>query len=143
MLPELNSWRTGSRVLLWLTVTLPLVLSVLSKILIARSPPLALNEGLGHPQEFNLTLPTTYGVSDLDAGVFERVNTVLGVNADVQLMPDTTAIVLNWSRLTNVKNIASLLCHPTLDGIIAEVFIWNNSPKKISHKVGAVFFSIK
>ena len=49
--------------------------------------------------------------------------------------PDTTAIILNWSRFPNVKRIASLLCSPILDSVIAEVFIWNNSPNKITHDV--------
>lgn len=46
--------------------------------------------------------------------------------------PDTTAIILNWSRFPNVLQISSLLCSPALDGIIAQVFIWNNSPNPIS-----------
>lgn len=48
---------------------------------------------------------------------------------------DTTAVVLNWSRFPNVRLIASLLCGSWLDGVIAEVFIWNNNPKNLSRKV--------
>ena len=51
--------------------------------------------------------------------------------------PDTTAIVLNWSRLPNVQRIAATLCAPALAGIVAQVFIWNNSPTRISYDVRA------
>ncbi|KAL4069838.1 hypothetical protein V8B97DRAFT_640234 [Scleroderma yunnanense] len=46
-----------------------------------------------------------------------------------------TAIVLNWSRLDNVVRIASLLCDESLQDIIAEVFIWNNSPQELNYEV--------
>lgn len=49
--------------------------------------------------------------------------------------PDTTAVILNWSRLPNVIRIVSLLCGPWLDDTIATVFIWNNSPQKLSQRV--------
>ncbi|KAL1722032.1 hypothetical protein EV715DRAFT_193735 [Schizophyllum commune] len=39
-----------------------------------------------------------------------------------QSKPDTTAVVLNWSRLPNVIRIASLLCENTLDDVIASDF---------------------
>ncbi|KAL5518807.1 hypothetical protein ACEPAH_490 [Sanghuangporus vaninii] len=42
--------------------------------------------------------------------------------------PDTTAIILNWSRLQNVIMISSIVCGPWLDDAVAEVFIWNNNP---------------
>ena len=48
---------------------------------------------------------------------------------------DVTAIVLNWSRLENVVRIVALLCGPSLQDIIAEVFVWNNSPKRIDQEV--------
>lgn len=41
---------------------------------------------------------------------------------------DTTVVLLNWSRLPNVKTLVSLLCGPSLDDIVAEVFVWNNNP---------------
>lgn len=62
----------------------------------------------------------------------------VGLPADVSrgaAGPDTTVIILNWSRFPNVKRIAALLCSPILDSVIAEVFIWNNSPNKITHDV--------
>lgn len=46
---------------------------------------------------------------------------------------DTTAVILNWSRLSNVVRIVSVLCQPRLDDTIAEIFIWNNSPQKIGY----------
>lgn len=49
--------------------------------------------------------------------------------------PDTTAVVLNWSRFHNVQRIASLLCSPDLDHVIKEVFIWNNNPTPIFYSV--------
>lgn len=48
---------------------------------------------------------------------------------------DTTAVVLNWSRFSNVLEIASTLCSPSLERVIAEVFIWNNNPSPISYDV--------
>ncbi|KII93672.1 hypothetical protein PLICRDRAFT_101656 [Plicaturopsis crispa FD-325 SS-3] len=48
--------------------------------------------------------------------------------------PDTTAVVLNWSRLPNVVRIAAVLCDPLLTNPIGEVFIWNNSPRQLSFK---------
>lgn len=53
--------------------------------------------------------------------------------------PDTTAVILNWSRLPNVKRIASLLCGSYLDGTIATVYIWNNSPHKLSERVRILY----
>ncbi|KAI0783308.1 hypothetical protein C8Q75DRAFT_795483 [Abortiporus biennis] len=48
--------------------------------------------------------------------------------------PDTTAVILNWSRFPNILLISSLLCSPVLNDIISEVFIWNNNPKPISYE---------
>ncbi|KAG6380951.1 hypothetical protein JVT61DRAFT_5344 [Boletus reticuloceps] len=52
-----------------------------------------------------------------------------------QRPPDVTAVILNWSRLENVIRIASLLCGPWLDDTIAEVYVWNNSPKNLSKEL--------
>ncbi|CAL1694519.1 unnamed protein product [Somion occarium] len=48
--------------------------------------------------------------------------------------PDTTAVILNWSRFPNVRSISSSLCGPWLDTVISEVLIWNNSPRKLSYE---------
>jgi hypothetical protein len=42
--------------------------------------------------------------------------------------PDVTVVLLNWSRLPNVILIASVLCMPELENLIARIFIWNNNP---------------
>ncbi|KZT27705.1 hypothetical protein NEOLEDRAFT_1130788 [Neolentinus lepideus HHB14362 ss-1] len=47
---------------------------------------------------------------------------------------DTTAVILNWSRFPNVVLIASLLCKPVLDGVISQIFVWNNSPNPVTIK---------
>src|ERR1700685_4072515 len=44
----------------------------------------------------------------------------------VASLPDTTAIVLNWSRLPNVIRIVSLLCSTRLHDTIAEIVVWYN-----------------
>ncbi|KAF8718919.1 hypothetical protein AX14_011662 [Amanita brunnescens Koide BX004] len=46
---------------------------------------------------------------------------------------DTTAVILNWSRLANVVKIVSVFCQPQLQGTIAQIFIWNNSPHKLNY----------
>lgn len=48
---------------------------------------------------------------------------------------DTTAIVLNWSRFSNVRRIAKLLCAPELGGVFQSVLIWNNNPKPVFYEV--------
>lgn len=50
--------------------------------------------------------------------------------------PAVTVVLLNWSRLDNVIRIASLLCGESLQDTVAEVFVWNNSPQKLSYEVG-------
>lgn len=70
--------------------------------------------------------------------VFPRRFHRLGALDDLPLRianPDTTAVVLNWSRLPNVLRISSLLCSPALEGVISEVFIWNNNPNPITFRV--------
>ena len=48
-----------------------------------------------------------------------------------------SAIILNWSRFQNVVLIASGLCDPRLQGVIAEIVVWNNSPQQISAEVSS------
>ncbi|CDO73103.1 hypothetical protein BN946_scf185007.g157 [Trametes cinnabarina] len=75
-------------------------------------------------------LPATFrtGVSELE--LYERVSVLQNATQP----PDTTAVILNWSRFHNVLLITSLLCSPWLDNTIAQVFIWNNSPRRISYE---------
>ena len=79
------------------------------------------------------TLPVTYrgDISDFDA--YQRVSVLH--NATTAGKPDVTAVELNWSRFPNVMLIASLLCSPWLEGTIADVFIWNNSPRRLTYEV--------
>ena len=55
--------------------------------------------------------------------------------------PDTTAIILNWSRLSNVIRIVSLLCSAQLEDTIKEVVVWNNNPTQIHPKVRPTRFT--
>lgn len=49
--------------------------------------------------------------------------------------PDTTVVILNWSRRLNVIRIVSLLCtDPVISGDVV-LSIWNNSPDKLFHNV--------
>ena len=48
-----------------------------------------------------------------------------------------SAIILNWSRFQNVVLIVSGLCDPRLQGVIAEIVVWNNSPRNISPEVSS------
>lgn len=77
--------------------------------------------------------PASYALNGLDVGSgFERIST----KPPSHDIPDTTAVVLNWSRLPNVIRIVSLLCQSSLDKTIAEIVVWNNSPKKLTPAVG-------
>jgi hypothetical protein len=57
--------------------------------------------------------------------------------------PDVTAVVLNWSRFPNVVRIVSLLCGTQLENTIAEIIVWNNSPRKLEQRVGVSFSSVR
>lgn len=48
--------------------------------------------------------------------------------------PDTTAVILNWSRLPNVIQLAKVMCG-SLQDTLAEVFIWNNNPDPLNESV--------
>ncbi|KAK0466356.1 uncharacterized protein EV420DRAFT_1261735 [Desarmillaria tabescens] len=73
------------------------------------------------------SFPATYVESGVN-GSFERVGFP---DPDPNGHPDTTAVILNWSRFTNVVKIVSLLCGPSLENTIHTVFVWNNSPNQI------------
>ncbi|KAK7058538.1 hypothetical protein VNI00_002174 [Paramarasmius palmivorus] len=45
-------------------------------------------------------------------------------------LADVTAILLNWSRLSNVFGIVSVLCTPALDGTLSSIVVWNNNPER-------------
>lgn len=54
---------------------------------------------------------------------------------DVTEIADTTAVILNWSRLENVLLISTLLCSPYLHDIISQVIVWNNNPSPLKAEV--------
>lgn len=46
-----------------------------------------------------------------------------------QVHPNTTAVILNWSRLENVLLISSVLCGQWLDDVLVELFIGTTTPR--------------
>jgi len=74
------------------------------------------------------SFPSTYRVDSDDVTQYERVQNVSSG------VPDTSAVVLNWSRFPNVLLITSLLCGEWLDDVISEVFIWNNNPRALTYE---------
>ncbi|KAK0199020.1 hypothetical protein F5146DRAFT_920864 [Armillaria mellea] len=74
------------------------------------------------------SFPATYVESGVN-GSFKRAGFPV---LDPDGHPDTTAVILNWSRFLNVVKIVSLLCGPSLENTIHTVFVWNNSPNRIS-----------
>jgi hypothetical protein len=54
---------------------------------------------------------------------------------------DTTVIILNWSRIANVKLIVSNVCDHLLDDTVANIIIWNNNPTPLAFKVCLNFLS--
>lgn len=48
---------------------------------------------------------------------------------------NTTVVILNWSRFTNVKQIISNVCDQLLDDTVASIIIWNNNPTPLALKV--------
>ncbi|TBU49984.1 hypothetical protein BD309DRAFT_850123 [Dichomitus squalens] len=77
-------------------------------------------------------LPVTYRTDASDFDAYERISVLQDV---VSLgSPNVTAVILNWSRFPNVMLITSLLCGPWLQGTIADVFIWNNNPRRLTYE---------
>lgn len=77
-------------------------------------------------------LPATY----LNAKSYARVN------SRPRGSPDTTAIILNWSRLPNVIRIVRLLCSARLEHTIKEVVVWNNNPTQVHPRVRLASFKV-
>ena len=50
--------------------------------------------------------------------------------------PDTTAVILNWSRFSNVVQLAKVMCS-SLQDTLSEVFIWNNNPVSLNDSVSS------
>lgn len=49
---------------------------------------------------------------------------------------DTTAVILNWSRLSNVVQLVKVMCSSPQD-TIAHVFVWNNNPQPLTFEVSS------
>lgn len=49
--------------------------------------------------------------------------------------PDTTAVILNWSRLPNVVQLVKIMCS-SLQDTFAQIFVWNNNPQPLNFEVG-------
>lgn len=93
----------------------------------------------------HLNIHTPYSIGSYLTDLNERYNTSFAINTLEGLTPDTTAVVLNWSRLENMLLIASILCGSWLDQSIAQVFVWNNNPNiSLSAAVSVcfIFFAI-
>lgn len=54
---------------------------------------------------------------------------------------NTTVVILNWSRIANVKQIVSNVCDHLLDDTVANIIIWNNNPTPLVFKVCSNLFS--
>lgn len=90
----------------------------------------------------DLRLPTrTFPLSFIETSTTGTHGFRVGLPTSKPRLPNVTAIILNWSRLDNVIRIASLLCGPWLDDTISEVYVWNNSPQKLSKEVGQLSFA--
>lgn len=57
--------------------------------------------------------------------------------------PDTTIILLNWSRLSNVVLQVSVYCSAQLADVVKHVLVWNNKPDlQLEHeKAGVIRFT--
>jgi len=77
------------------------------------------------------SLPASFLLGTNRSSNLQRVSLV----SAAQSYPDVTAVILNWSRLSNVVQIASLLCGPWLEDVVAEIVVWNNNPREISFQV--------
>jgi len=65
------------------------------------------------------------------------VSFLIGKDGNIQL--NTTVIVLNWSRLENMKQIVSGICNDLLHDIVHSTIVWNNNPRSLSYDVGDEF----
>lgn len=77
--------------------------------------------------------PVTYIANA--TSVDQHAERIDSVPSTVHKRPDTTAVILNWARFPNVLLITSMMCSPGLDGIIAQVLIWNNTPMPLTYDV--------
>ncbi|KAI0778708.1 hypothetical protein BD413DRAFT_511125 [Trametes elegans] len=119
------------------TIAVPLLLAYVARLLFgdqrghtSTRPPSLYHPLLADIDFIPRKLPVTYrpAVSELEG--YERISVLQNTTGP----PDTTAVIVNWSRFPNVLLIASLLCGPWLDNTIAQVFVWNNSPRTLTYE---------
>jgi hypothetical protein len=80
---------------------------------------------------FHKRLPASYRAADnASFQTYDRIRPGSASSA-----PNVSAIVLNWSRFHNVLSIVSVLCSHSLGDLIADVVVWNNNPRPLSHSV--------
>lgn len=126
------------------TFAVPLVLAYLVREVTKRfssddSQASKINPSLYSPllQDIGFRADASFPVSFTDNASaydhFERVSIV--PNTSTTGRPDTTAVLLNWARFPNVLLITSMMCSPELGSIIAQVLIWNNTPRPLSYEV--------
>jgi hypothetical protein len=84
-------------------------------------------------QKIHSLLPPSYR-SDHDVAL-QRLPAAVFIHPSTVSTPDTTAIILNWSRLPNVVRIVNVLCDKSLENTIATVLVWNNSPRELTETV--------
>ena len=57
---------------------------------------------------------------------------------DTEGVGNATFVILNWSRLPNVKFIVADVCRDLLGHTIDSVTIWNNNPTPLTFKVDII-----
>lgn len=80
----------------------------------------------------------TYLSADSTASESAYTNVTFRSLRNATEIADTTAVILNWSRLDNVLLISSLLCSLYLHGTISRVIVWNNNPNPLTVEVRVV-----
>ena len=93
-----------------------------------QSPPSSSSDDPGDPSPLE-----TYRGSHISVGY--RALGSIRTPWDSDDGPGVSAIILNWSRFRNVVLIVSGFCDPILQDVIAEIVVWNNSPRRISAEV--------
>lgn len=89
-------------------------------------------------QDLDIPFSRPHQLTYLSAPAYTNVTSSFRSSRNATEIADTTAVILNWSRLDNVLLISSLLCSPYLHGTISRVIIWNNSPNLLTVEVRAV-----
>lgn len=77
----------------------------------------------------HLNLPASYHINPATDVVTQRLRPLPGERAEANV----SAIILNWSRFQNVREIVALLC--SVDDVISEIVVWNNNPRPLHPSV--------